>query len=195
MPARSIVRQSIFAVLLLCSALVHGQDEDFEERKYTKEKGFEDVVTIEFNMAFGLLDVEGVTMAGLQTTYGVEIGNSFTVGAGTGLHLYDSERFLPVFAEVRWLPGKSKTHFMLGGSIGAYYGGEDQVWDRYLNPFMGFSHQAFESVEFTLSVGLIYKEYEVPTQPERLPDGSISNIAGIEEVVGRFFSVRFGCRF
>ncbi|HKK40423.1 MAG TPA: hypothetical protein VJ949_13465, partial [Cryomorphaceae bacterium] len=64
-----------------------------------------------------------------------------------------------------------------------------------INPFMGFSIQTFDNVHFTVSLGIIYKEYDVPKEPVRLPGGGFSNISGSREVVGRFFSVRFGCRF
>jgi len=174
---------------------VFAQDAEFEERKYTKEKNFEKIFTVEFHMAFGILDVESVTMAGLQTSYGIKLGDHFTVSAGTGLHLYASERFLPLFGEFRYLPGEGSTRFMLGSSLGAYFGGDESSWDRYINPFMGFSNQAFENIHFTVSLGLTYKEYVVPNEPVRLPGGGFSNIAGTREVIGRFFSVRFGCRF
>ncbi|MCZ4407200.1 hypothetical protein O3Q51_00160 [Cryomorphaceae bacterium 1068] len=186
----------VFSLLLtLISLGICAQDSDFEERKYTKEKKLNSLFTVEFNMAFGILDVESVTMAGLQTSYGIELGDQLTVGAGTGLHLYESERFLPLFGEFRYLPGNGSTRIMLGGSIGAYYGGDDNSWDRYINPFMGFSNQAFENIHFTVSLGITYKEYQVPNEPVRLPGGGFSNIAGTREVIGRFFSVRFGCRF
>lgn len=185
----------VFSLLLFITLSVHAQDSDFEERKYTKEKNFVKVVTIEFNMAFGILDVETVSMAGLQSTYGIEAGDHLTVGLGTGLHLYESERFLPLFGEFRYLPGEGPTQIMVGSSIGAYYGGAQNEWDRYINPFLGFSHRAFEGVHFTFSIGITYKEYKVQKIPVRLPNGSISNIAGTREVIGRFFSVRFGCRF
>jgi len=174
---------------------VSAQNSEFEERKYTKEKKFKKVITVEFNAGFGILDVESVTMAGLQTSYGLELGNHFTVGAGTGLHLYESERFLPLFGEFRYFAGSGSTRIMLGSSIGAYLGGEENNWDRYINPFMGFSIQTFDNVHFTVSLGIIYKEYDVPKEPVRLPGGGFSNISGSREVVGRFFSVRFGCRF
>ena len=183
--------------LLLAFAIqaLDAQDSGFEERKYTKENTTTKAITVEFNMAFGILDVESVTMAGLQTSYGFEFGDQIMVGAGTGLHLYESERFLPLFAEFRYLPGTGPTRIMLGGSVGAYYGLQENVWDRYINPFMGFSHQVFDHVHFTVSLGITYKEYEVPIEPVRLPGGGFSNVAGTREVVGRFFSVRFGCRF
>jgi len=188
--------RSVLALFLICISLgVNGQNTEFEERKYTKEKKFKELFTVEFNMAFGILDVESVTMAGLQTSYGIEIGDQFTAGLGTGLHLYESERFLPIFSEFRYLPGTGATRIMFGSSIGAYYGGQESKWDRYINPFLGFSNQAFENVHFTFSIGLIYKEYNVPNEPVRLPGGGFSNIAGTRDVVGRFFSIRFGCRF
>jgi hypothetical protein len=182
----------LFALTVLS---LSAQDSEFEERKYTKEKKYVKVVTVEFNMAFGILDVESVTMAGLQTSYGIELGDHFTASVGTGLHLYESERFLPLFGEFRYLPGKGSTRIMLGSSIGAYYGGDENSWDRYINPFMGFSNQAFDNIHFTVSLGLTYKEYLVPNEPMRLPGGGFSNISGTREVIGRFFSVRFGCRF
>jgi hypothetical protein len=186
-------------VLILLFALtvlsLSAQDSEFDERKYTKESKYEKVFTVEFNMAFGILDVESVTMAGLQTSYGIELGDQFTAAAGTGLHLYGSERFLPLFGEFRYLPGRGQTRILLGGSFGAYYGGQENQWDRYINPFLGFSNQAFDNIHFTVSLGLIYKEYIVSNERVRLPGGGFSNISGTREVVGRFFSVRFGCRF
>jgi len=181
--------------LVIVSLAVYSQNTEFEDRKYTKKNKNEEVFTVEFNMAFGILDVESVTMAGLQTSYGVELGDQLTIAAGTGLHLYASERFLPLYGEFRYLPGTGKTRIMLGGSFGAYYGGDENRWDRYLNPFMGFSNQAFENIHFTVSIGVTYKEYTVPKEPVRLPGGGFSNISGTREVIGRFFSVRFGCRF
>ena len=171
------------------------QNTEFEDRKYTRENKYEKVSTVEFNMAFGILDVESVTMAGLQASYGVELKDQFSLAAGTGIHLYASERFLPLFGEFRYLPGRGATRIMFGGSFGAYYGGDENRWDRYINPFMGFSNQAFENIHFTVSLGLTYKEYTVPNEPVRLPGGGFSNIAGTREVIGRFFSIRFGCRF
>lgn len=181
----------LFALFLIAA---EAQDSDFEERKYTDEKKIGKIITVEFNVAFGILDVESVTMAGLQTSYGVEWGKQWTFAAGTGLHLYESERFLPLFAEVRYSPGKGPTRFLLGSSIGTYYGLQDDVWDRYINPFLGFSHEAFDKVHFTVTLGLTYKEYEVRNERVRLPGGGFSNISGTTEVVGQFFSIRFGCR-
>jgi hypothetical protein len=186
----------VLAVFLVFLSLGgYCQNTEFEERKYTKENKYEKVFTVEFHMAFGILDVESVTMAGLQTSYGVELGDQFTLAAGTGLHLYASERFLPLFGEFRYLPGRGSTRIMFGGSFGAYYGGDENSWDRYINPFLGFSNQAFENIHFTVSLGLTYKEYTVPKEPVRLPGGGFLNISGTREVIGRFFSVRFGCRF
>jgi hypothetical protein len=187
-----LILSFLFFTLLLNA---FAQDSDFEERKYTKKKNFKKIITVEFNTAFGILDVESVTMAGLQTSYGVIWNDKFSLSGGTGIHLYESERFLPLFGEVRYTPGKGNTRILLGGSAGAYYAWQLKEWDRYINPFLGFTYQAFDHVHFTFSIGLVYKEYEVPNEPVRLPNGTISNVAGTREVLGRFFSVRFGCRF
>jgi len=185
-----------FALLLVFFiTFAHSQDSEFEQRKYTKEKKYEKVFTVEFNMGFGILDVESVTMAGLQTTYGVIWKDQFSLTGGLGLHLYESERFLPLFGELRYTPGKGNTRILMGSSVGAYYGWVINDWDRYINPFLGFTHQALDHVHFTFSLGLTYKEYRVPNEPIRLPGGGFSNVAGTREVIGRFFSVRFGCRF
>ncbi|MEM9052758.1 MAG: hypothetical protein AAGC47_11950 [Bacteroidota bacterium] len=189
-----MLRYRLFFLSVLLSGSTFSQQTDFDQKKYVKEKKYEDLVSIEFNMGFGLLEVESVNMAGIQTSYFIELEDYFSIGAGTGLHLYESERFTPLFGEFRFLPGKGDTRLLLGSSIGTYYGWEEQIWDRYLNPFVGFSHKAYDNIELTISIGLVYTEYDVPRESFRLPNGSVSNPSGTEEVIGRFFSIRFGCR-
>ena len=179
---------------VVLSGSIFSQKGDFDQKKYLKEEKFDDQVSIEFNMGFGLLEVENVNMAGIQTAYSINLADYFSIGAGTGLHLYESERYLPLFGEFRFLPGKGKTRLLLGSSIGTYYAWEDQIWDQYLNPFVGFSHKAYDNIELTFSIGLIYKEYDAPRESFRIPNGAVINPSGTEEVIGRFFSIRFGCR-
>jgi len=171
-----------------------GQEIDFDQIKYNKEKKLVDRVSIEFNVGFGLLEVENVNMAGIQTSYGIELKDYFSISLGSGLHLYESERYLPLYGEFRFSPGRSNTKLLLGSSIGTYYETENQIWDRYVNPFVGFSHNAFDNIELTLSIGLVYTEYDAPRESFRVPGGGVVNPSGTEEVIGRFFSIRFGCR-
>lgn len=167
----------------------------FEERKYTKSKNIDPALGMEFNVGFGILDVESVTMAGIQGFYGAKFNEKLILGGGFGIHLYEAERFLPLFVEGRYLMGVDQTRFMIGTSLGAYWGWEQSIWQQYFNPYMGFAHKAFDHVELTISIGLIYKPYEVRLEPVRLPGGGFSNVSGTEEVIGRFFSIRFGCQF
>lgn len=183
----------IFLVLFV-SQLVCGQ-EDFAERKYTKENKVDWALSVEFNTGLGILDVESVTMGGLQSIYGASFSEKFIIGAGTGIHLYEDERFVPLYLEGRYMAGQGPTRFLLGTSLGAYSALDGNGWERYINPFMGFTYEGFEHVALTVSIGLVYKDYEVRLEPVRLLNGGFANIAGTEEIVGRFFSLRFGCLF
>jgi len=169
--------------------------EDFEKRKYTDEKKIDWAFAVEFNTGLGILDVESVNMAGIQTMYGAALGEHFTTGLGTGIHLYEDNRFIPVYFEGRYMAGQGQTKFLIGTSLGAYAAIDQGQWERYINPFMGFTYEAFEHVALTISIGLTYKDYEVRLEPVRQPNGSFANVAGTEEIVGRFFSFRFGCLF
>lgn len=185
-----------FLIIFFLSCLTAmAQESDFEERKYTKENKIDWSLAVEFNTGFGILDVENENMAGIQALYGGSFADRFHLGAGTGIHLYADDRFLPLYLEGRYILGKGPTKFMLGASGGVYRALDQAEWERYINPFLGFTYEAFDHVALTISLGLVYKDYEIRKEPVRLPGGGFSNVAGTREIVGRFFSIRFGCLF
>jgi hypothetical protein len=181
-----------FLILLMVLTVQLGWGTDPPKRVKEKPRYWG---AIDPNFGLGILDVEGIAVAGLQTAHGFWFGDHFSAGLGTGIDLYESDRFIPLYFEGRAYLGNRKTRFMAGFSWGAYLATSDASWENYINPFLGFTYNAFDHIAFSLSLGLIYKQYDVRREPVRLPNGTVDNIAGTRRVTGEFVVVRFGCVF